>query len=138
MVKAITMEKDNKVKGRTSGVYIDLKKFNKLVEKHSSQEEFADTIGRSKAWVWSVRETGAMAKVDALAIKAVHKVDLILPDPIVEEKPKAEIKPQVVVQQNNEDIVKKMDELIQVVNKLGNVQMQILEDVHKISKELVK
>lgn len=124
---------DKKVKGRTTGVYVDLPKFFKLVDKANSQKEFAETIGRSSAWVWNVQQTGLMAKSDALAIKAVYKVDIIAPEPVEEEE-----KPQTVVQQNNEDVLKKLDEILVAVNRLGNVNMQMLEDLHKITKELVK
>ena len=131
---AVSTEK--KGRGRTTGVYVDMTKFNKLMAKFATQEEFAKSIGRSKAWVWQVQKNGTMAKVDAIAIKGIYKIDLEIPEPV--EEPKVEAPQSISVNVDNSEVVKKMDELLVAINKLGNVQMQILEDIHKLTKELVK
>lgn len=125
-------------KGSSAGVYIDLAKFSKLLKKfEGSRQEFAETIGRSDSWVGNVLNRGTMAKVDALALKAIYKVDLIIDKP-VEEKPEVKQSENVVVTANNAEILAKMNELLTAINRLGNVNMQLLEDLHKITKELVK
>ena len=129
----VKMVDEKRVKGCTRGVYIDVVKLEKLAKKFSSQREFADTIGRSSAWYWNAVQTGRMSKVDAVAIKGLHKVDLIIPEPVVEKEPEPK---QIVM--DNKEVVAKLDEILVAINKLGNVNMQILEDLHKITKELVK
>ena len=131
----VKMADERRVKGCTRGVYIDVVKLEKLAKKFSSQREFADTIGRSSAWYWNAIQTGRMSKVDAVAIKGLHKIDLIIPKPEPIEEKKEEAKPIVV---DNKDVVEKLDEVLVAINKLGNVNMQILENLHKITKELVK
>ena len=129
----VKMADEHRVKGCTRGVYIDVVKLEKLAKKFSSQREFADTIGRSSAWYWNAIQTGRMSKVDAVALKGLYKVDLIIPEPVVAK----EIEPKQIVVDNKE-VVAKLDEVLVAVNKLGNVNMQILEDLHKLTKELVK
>ena len=72
---------------------------------------------------------------DALAIKCVHGVDVIIEK---EEEVKEEKK------ENNNQITEKLDEinenikeLTTTVSRLGNVNMQILEEFHKLNKELI-
>ena len=138
---AITMDK--KVKGATTGVYFDKYKLAKLCKKFKTQQEFAQTIGRSNTWFFNCMQRGTMAKVDALALKAIYKVDLIIPAPIPEvkeEKPKATIKYNPDGKSNEAGLllIDKLDEIIITMHKLGNVQMQMLEDLQKITKELTK
>lgn len=131
----VKMDDEKRVKGCTKGVYIDVAKLEKLQKKFPSQREFAASIGRSSAWYWNVMQTGQMAKVDAIAIKGLHKVDLVIPKPEPVEEKKEEVKPTGV---DNKEVIAKLDELLVAINKLGNVNMQLLEDVHKIAKELTK
>ena len=117
-------------KGSTAGVYVDLVKFSKLVKQFDgSRQEFAETIGRSDSWVFNVLNRGTMAKVDALALKAIYKVDLVIDKP-------AEKKEDTKQATDNTEVIKKIDEMIVVINRLGNVNMQILEEIHKLNKEL--
>lgn len=107
----------------------------KLAGKFDTEQEFAETIGRSNTWLYNVRKSGTMGMTDALAIKCVHGVDVIIEK---EEEVKEEKK------ENNNQLTEKLDEintnikeLTTTVSRLGNVNMQILEEFHKLNKELI-
>ena len=128
---------DKRKKGTTKGVYCDIEKLVKLASKFSTEQEFAETIGRSNTWLYNVKKSGIMGMTDALAIKGVHGVDVI----IEKEKEEEEVKEK---KENNKEITDKIDEinasikeLTTTVSRLGNVNMQILEEFHKLNKELI-
>lgn len=119
----------------TKGVYCNIEKLMKLAGKFDTEQEFAETIGRSNTWLYNVRKSGTMGMTDALAIKCVHGVDVIIEK---EEEVKEEKK------ENNNQLTEKLDEintnikeLTTTVSRLGNVNMQILEEFHKLNKELL-
>ncbi len=122
-------------KGVTKGVYCNIEKLIKLASKFETEQEFAETIGRSNTWLYNVKKSGTMGMTDALAIKCVHGVDVIIEK---EEEVKEEKK------ENNNQLTDKLDEinanikeLTTTVSRLGNVNMQILEEFHKLNKELL-
>lgn len=122
-------------KGVTKGVYCNIEKLMKLAGKFETEQEFAETIGRSNTWLYNVKKSGTMGMTDALAIKCVHGVDVIIEK---EEEVKEEKK------ENNNQLTDKLDEinanikeLTTTVSRLGNVNMQILEEFHKLNKELL-
>lgn len=126
---------EQRKRGVTKGVYVNIEKLMKLAGKFNTEQEFAETIGRSNTWLYNVRKSGTMGMTDALAIKCVHGVDVIIEK---EEEVKEEKK------ENNSDLTGKLDEinanikeLTTTVNRLGNVNMQILEEFHKLNKELI-
>lgn len=126
---------EQRKRGVTKGVYCNIEKLMKLAGKFDTEQEFAETIGRSNTWLYNVRKSGIMGMTDALAIKCVHGVDVIIEK---EEEVKEEKK------ENNSDLTAKLDEintnikeLTTTVSRLGNVNMQILEEFHKLNKELI-
>ena len=128
---------EKRKKGATKGVYCDIKKLVKLANKFSTEQEFAETIGRSNTWLYNVKKSGIMGMTDALAIKGVHGVDVVI-EKEKEEETKEEKK------ENNNELTEKLDEintnikeLTTTVSRLGNVNMQILEEFHKLNKELI-
>lgn len=132
-MKYTTNEK--RKKGTTKGVYCDIEKLVRLANKFNTEQEFAETIGRSNTWLYNVKKSGIMGMTDALAIKCVHGVDVIIEK---EEEVKEEKK------ENNNQLTEKLDEinanikeLTTTVSRLGNVNMQILEEFHKLNKELI-
>lgn len=127
---------DKRKKGTTKGVYCDIEKLVKLANKFSTEQEFAETIGRSNTWLYNVKKSGIMGMSDALAIKCVHGEDVII------EKKEEEVKEEK--KENNTQLTEKLDEinanikeLTTTVSRLGNVNMQILEEFHKLNKELI-
>lgn len=128
---------EKRKKGATKGVYCDIEKLVKLASKFSSEQEFTETIGRSNTWLYNVKKSGIMGMTDALAIKGVHGVDVVI-EKEKEEEAKEEKK------ENNNELTEKLDEinsnikeLTTTVSRLGNVNMQILEEFHKLNKELI-
>lgn len=126
---------EQRKRGVTKGVYCDIEKLMKLAGKFDTEQEFAETIGRSNTWLYNVRKSGTMGMTDALAIKCVHGVNVIIEK---EEEVKEEKK------ENNNQLTEKLDEintnikeLTTTVSRLGNVNMQILEEFHKLNKELI-
>lgn len=126
---------EQRKRGVTKGVYCNIEKLMKLAGKFDTEQEFAETIGRSNTWLYNVRKSGTMGMTDALAIKCVHGVDVIIEK---EEEVKEEKK------ENNNQLTEKLDEintnikeLTTTINRLGNVNMQILEEFHKLNKELL-
>lgn len=126
---------EQRKKGVTRGVYVNIEKLMKLADKFDTEQEFAETIGRSNTWLYNVRKSGTMGMTDALAIKCVHGEDVII------EKEK-EVKEEK--KENNNQLTEKLDEinanikeLTTTVSRLGNVNMQILEEFHKLNKELI-
>lgn len=126
---------EQRKRGVTKGVYCDIEKLMKLAGKYDTEQEFAETIGRSNTWLYNVRKSGTMGMTDALAIKCVHGVNVIIEK---EEEAKEEKK------ENNNELTEKLDEintnikeLTTTVSRLGNVNMQILEEFHKLNKELI-
>lgn len=126
---------EQRKRGVTRGVYCNIEKLMKLAGKFDTEQEFAETIGRSNTWLYNVRKSGTMGMTDALAIKCVHGVDIIIEK---EEEVKEEKK------ENNNQLTEKLDEinanikeLTTTVSRLGNVNMQILEEFHKLNKELI-
>lgn len=126
---------EQRKRGVTRGVYVNIEKLMKLAGKFDTEQEFAETIGRSNTWLYNVRKSGTMGMTDALAIKCVHGVDVIIEK---EEEVKEEKK------ENNNQLTEKLDEintnikeLTTTVSRLGNVNMQILEEFHKLNKELI-
>lgn len=126
---------EQRKKGATKGVYCNIEKLMKLASKFDTEQEFAETIGRSNTWLYNVKKSGTMGMTDALAIKCVHGVDVIIEK---EEEVKEEKK------ENNNQLTEKLDEintnikeLTITVSRLGNVNMQILEEFHKLNKELI-
>lgn len=126
---------EQRKRGVTKGVYCNIEKLMKLAGKFDTEQEFAETIGRSNTWLYNVRKSGTMGMTDALAIKCVHGVDVIIEK---EEEVKEEKK------ENNNQLTEKLDEinanikeLTTTVSRLGNVNMQILEEFHKLNKELI-
>lgn len=126
---------EQRKRGVTKGVYCNIEKLMKLAGKFDTEQEFAETIGRSNTWLYNVRKSGTMGMTDALAIKCVHGVDVIIEK---EEEIKEEKK------ENNNQLTEKLDEintnikeLTTTVSRLGNVNMQILEEFHKLNKELI-
>ncbi len=126
---------EKRKRGVTKGVYCDIDKLMKLAEKYDTEQEFAETIGRSNTWLYNVRKSGTMAMADALAIKCVHGVDVIIEKEEVKKEEKKE---------DNNKLTEKLDEinanikeLTTTVSRLGNVNMQILEEFHKLNKELI-
>lgn len=126
---------EQRKRGVTKGVYVNIEKLMKLAGKFNTEQEFAETIGRSNTWLYNVRKSGTMGMTDALAIKCVHGVDVIIEK---EEEVKEEKK------ENNTQLTEKLDEintnikeLTTTVSRLGNVNMQILEEFHKLNKELI-
>lgn len=126
---------EQRKKGATKGVYCDIEKLMKLAGKFDTEQEFAETIGRSNTWLYNVKKSGTMGMTDALAIKCVHGVNVIIEK---EEEVKEEKK------ENNNQLTEKLDEintnikeLTTTVSRLGNVNMQILEEFHKLNKELI-
>lgn len=124
-------------KGVTKGVYCNIEKLMKLAGKFDTEQEFAETIGRSNTWLYNAKKSGMMSMADALAIKCVHGVDVII-EKEEEEETKEEKK------ESNNELSEKLDEintnikeLTTTVNRLGNVNMQILEEFHKLNKELL-
>lgn len=131
---------EKRKKGATKGVYCDIEKLVKLANKFNTEQEFAETIGRSNTWLYNVKKSGIMGMTDALAIKGVHGVDVIIEkeEEVKEEEAKEEKK------ENNNQLTEKLDEinanikeLTTTVSRLGNVNMQILEEFHKLNKELI-
>lgn len=127
---------DKKKKGATMAVYCDIAKLTELASKYKTEQEFAETIGRSNTWLYNVKKSGVMGKTDALAIKGVHGVDITI------EKQKEEKKEEKT--ESNNQLEGKLDkinanikELTTTVSRLGNVNMQILEEFHKLNKELI-
>lgn len=130
-------KKEMRKKGATQGVYCDIEKLVKLANKFNTEQEFAETIGRSNTWLYNVKKSGIMGKTDALAIKGVHGVDVV-----IERKEEEETKEEK--KENNNELTEKLDEintnikeLTTTVSRLGNVNMQILEEFHKLNKELI-
>ena len=126
---------EQRKRGVTKGVYCNIEKLMKLAGKFDTEQEFAETIGRSNTWLYNVKKNGTMGMTDALAIKCVHGVDVIIEK---EEEVKEEKK------ENNNQLTEKLDEintnikeLTTTVSRLGNVNMQILEEFHKLNKELI-
>lgn len=126
---------EQKKRGVTKGVYCNIEKLMKLAGKFDTEQEFAETIGRSNTWLYNVKKSGTMGMTDALAIKCVHGVDVIIEK---EEEVKEEKK------ESNNQLTEKLDEinanikeLTTTVSRLGNVNMQILEEFHKLNKELL-
>lgn len=126
---------EQRKRGVRKGVYCNIEKLMKLAGKFDTEQEFAETIGRSNTWLYNVRKSGTMGMTDALAIKCVHGVDVIIEK---EEEVKEEKK------ENNNQLTEKLDEintnikeLTTTVSRLGNVNMQILEEFHKLNKELI-
>lgn len=126
---------EQRKRGVTKGVYCDIEKLMKLAGKFDTEQEFAETIGRSNTWLYNVRKSGTMGMTDALAIKCVHGVNVIIEK---EEEVKEEKK------ENNNQLTEKLNEintnikeLTTTVSRLGNVNMQILEEFHKLNKELI-
>lgn len=126
---------EQRKKGVTKGVYCNIEKLMKLAGKFDTEQEFAETIGRSNTWLYNVRKSGTMGMTDALAIKCVYGVDVIIEK---EEEVKEEKK------ESNNQLTEKLDEintnikeLTTTVSRLGNVNMQILEEFHKLNKELI-
>lgn len=126
---------EQRKRGVTKGVYCNIEKLMKLAGKFDTEQEFAETIGRSNTWLYNVRKSGTMGMTDALAIKCVHGVDVIIEK---EEEVKEEKK------ESNNQLKEKLDEinanikeLTTTVSRLGNVNMQILEEFHKLNKELI-
>lgn len=126
---------EQRKRGVTKGVYCDIEKLMKLAGKFDTEQEFAETIGRSNTWLYNVKKSGTMGMTDALAIKCVHGVNVIIEK---EEEVKEEKK------ENNNQLTEKLDEintnikeLTTTVSRLGNVNMQILEEFHKLNKELI-
>lgn len=126
---------EQRKRGVTKGVYCNIEKLMKLAGKFDTEQEFAETIGRSNTWLYNVKKSGTMGKTDALAIKCVHGVDVIIEK---EEEVKEEKK------ESNNQLTEKLDEinanikeLTTTVSRLGNVNMQILEEFHKLNKELI-
>lgn len=122
-------------KGVTRGVYVNIEKLMKLAGKFDTEQEFAEKIGRSNTWLYNVRKSGTMGMTDALAINCVHGVDVI-----IEKKEEAKEEKK----ENNNQLTEKLDEinanikeLTTTVSRLGNVNMQILEEFHKLNKELI-
>ena len=127
---------DKKKKGATMAVYCDIEKLAKLASKYKTEQEFAESIGRSNTWLYNVKKSGVMGMTDALAIKGVHGVDVTI------EKQKEEEKEEK--KESNNQLEGKLDEinanikeLTTTVSRLGNVNMQILEEFHKLNKELI-
>ena len=128
---------EKRKKGATKGVYCDIEKLVKLANKFSTEQEFAETIGRSNTWLYNVKKSGIMGMTDALAIKGVHGVDVV-----IEKEKEEEVKEEK--KENNNELTEKLDEintnikeLTTTVSRLGNVNMQILEEFHKLNKELI-
>lgn len=126
---------EQRKRGVTRGVYVNIEKLMKLADKFDTEQEFAETIGRSNTWLYNVRKSGTMGMTDALAIKCVHGEDVIIEK---EEEVKEEKK------ENNNQLTEKLDEinanikeLTTTISRLGNVNMQILEEFHKLNKELI-
>jgi hypothetical protein len=97
--------------------YIDVRKLKNVVSNYNTKEEFLNKIGRGKSWYYKLLKDGTCFLNDALAIKAETGVDLIIAKPVETATPT----------DNNSSVEKKLDELIATINRLGNVNMQILE-----------
>ncbi|MCR4687713.1 MAG: hypothetical protein K5659_09090 [Lachnospiraceae bacterium] len=149
-------------KGQTTGVYFDKEKFAKILKKHGgTQQSFAQEIGRSNTWVYNCMQRGTMAKVDALALQQMFKVNLIIDRPyddiVAEEKAKKESEEKakallknkkapincaikmVAEEKANEEgylIISKLNELNHNILRMGALQAEILKELKDIGKEL--
>ncbi len=126
---------EKRKRGVTKGVYCDIDKLMKLAEKYDTEQEFAETIGRSNTWLYNVRKSGTMGMADALAIKCVHGEDVIIEKEEVKKEEKKEDNNKLT--EKLDEINAKIKELTTTVSRLGNVNMQILEEFHKLNKELI-
>lgn len=126
---------EQKKRGVTKGVYCNIEKLMKLAGKFDTEQEFAETIGRSNTWLYNAKKSGTMSMTDALAIKCVHGVDVIIEkeEEVKEEKKESNNQPTEKLDEINANI----KELTTTVSRLGNVNMQILEEFHKLNKELL-
>lgn len=107
-------------------VKVDLVQLEGLRRSFPTVKEFTSTIGRSDSWYSDVTITGTMHITDALAIKALHGVDVIItePEPEVEEQP--------TEQTADAEIIKRLDALIEAQAN----QAKMLADIGIILLEL--
>ena len=128
---------DKKKKGATMAVYCDIEKLTKLASKYKTEQEFAESIGRSNTWLYNVKKSGVMGMTDALAIKGVHGVDVTIEKQKEEEKKEEKKENNNQLEEKLDEINANIKELTTTVSRLGNVNMQILEEFHKLNKELI-
>lgn len=127
-------------------IKVDFDKIDKIMKSNEiSKTTFCESIGHSSSW-FRHSKTG-ITRADLIAIRSVYGVDVELkeePKPEVKETAKdtsvdlsevngwlCEIASKFDEKTSQEAIISKLDEIITTLNKLGNIGMQVLEELHK-------
>ena len=104
-------------------VIVDTEKLEQIIKNNNmNYTSFGKSLGHSETYINHVRNSGAMKFADYMLVKSLYGVDV---------KKIEEIKEAV---KDDSDLEKKLDEILTAINRLGNVEMQILEELHKKNK----
>ena len=125
-------------------VQIDGEKLRTVIKANKmSGYDFSQSIGHDKTFINKVIKRGVLSLSDYLLIKSMYGVDIKLEEaPQVEEKKEeSSVDTDAIllaIEDSTKQIVARIDTLIATINRTGNVQMQILEELHKTNSHLLK
>ncbi len=128
--------------GVRTTINFDIEKVDALIaNKGITEKEFSESLGHTSGYYRHAKERGTLTTTDYLLIKSIYGIDVELKEK--EEKIETTndtIKDivDVIREKNNDDVLKKLDEVLTTMNKLGNIQMQLLEELHKTNSHLLK
>lgn len=122
----------------TCSVKIDMAKIDRIMETEGlTKGEFAISIGHTSSWYRHALDQGGMiTPTDYIAIKGLYGVDVKL----IEPKKKEEIKESSAVTDDSaskiEEVTLLLKDILTAINRVGNVEMQMLEELHKFNQRL--
>lgn len=127
-------------------VMVDVEKVNRIVKSNNlTPKTFSESLGHTSSYLKHVRDTARMTVSDQLLIKSMYGVDVKLeekqpvPVKVKEEEPKIDTDAILLaIEDSTKQIVGRIDTLIATINREGNVQMQILEELHKTNSHILK
>lgn len=122
-------------------VKVDYSKIEKLMEINGlSNIQLEHALGHTDGFLRHVKNRGTLTLTDYNLVKVLYGMDVKATEEPKEEKPAADYSKLIkaIEKNNNTEVIAKLDELIQSVNRLGNVNMQILEGLNKTNNHLLK
>ena len=121
-------------------VKVDYSKIEKLMEINGlSNIQLERALGHTDGFLRHVRNRETLTLSDYNLIKALYGMDVMATEEKKEEKPAADYSELIkAIEKNNTEVIAKLDELIQSLNRLGNVNMQILESINKTNNHLLR